>query len=138
MISFEFLEHNGNQYDLAQPVYDWLNRCSEFLNITDGLITFIFCDDNTILDINQRYLSHDYYTDVISFDLRNNPTDACLADVFISLDRVLDNSNLLKTDYQTELRRIMIHGILHLCGFNDKKIEEKAQMTQMEDKLLSI
>jgi rRNA maturation RNase YbeY len=138
MITFAFFEYNDNQFDLPHPVYDWLNKCSEFLNLNDGDITFIFCDDDSLLKINQRYLSHDYYTDVITFDLRNGPSDPYSADIFVSLERVRENSDFLKTDHLNELRRIMIHGILHLCGYNDKRLEDKARMTKMEDKLLSL
>jgi probable rRNA maturation factor len=98
-------------------------------------INIIFCNDNYIIDINKKYLSHDYYTDIITFD--NSISNDISADIFISIDRVKDNANKIKIDFNTELHRVIIHGILHLCGFNDKLEEEKNKMRSLEDKYLS-
>ena len=98
-------------------------------------INIIFCNDNYLIGINKKYLSHDYYTDIITFD--NSISNDISADIFVSIDRVKDNANKIKIDFNTELHRVIIHGILHLCGFNDKLEEEKTEMRSLEDKYLS-
>jgi rRNA maturation RNase YbeY len=99
-----------------------------------GDITYIFCSDNEILRINNLYLNHDYYTDIITFDYSEN--DVVSGDLFISLDTVKSNSEELGTDYDEELYRVMIHGILHLCGLKDKNPEEEKQMREKENEAL--
>ncbi|MDR2683273.1 MAG: rRNA maturation RNase YbeY [Dysgonamonadaceae bacterium] len=100
-----------------------------------GAITYVFCSDEEILRINQQYLKHDYYTDIITFDYSAGHTVS--GDLFISLDTVKSNSEKYRTDYTQELRRVMIHGILHLCGFNDKSPAEAVQMREKEDEALT-
>ncbi|MDR1527848.1 MAG: rRNA maturation RNase YbeY [Dysgonamonadaceae bacterium] len=101
-----------------------------------GDITYVFCSDSEILRMNQLYLKHDYYTDIITFDYSEGDTIA--GDLFISLDTVKSNSEKYRTDYADELRRVMIHGILHLCGFDDKLPADARQMREKEDEALSV
>ncbi len=99
-------------------------------------IAFIFCSDEKILEINKQYLQHDYYTDIITFDYTED--DLISGDIFISLDTVKSNSEKFGTDYEEELHRVIIHGILHLCGFKDKTPEEEKSMREKENEALNI
>lgn len=101
-----------------------------------GDITYIFCSDNYLLQMNQQYLQHDDYTDVITFDYTEG--DRVSGDIFISYERILDNSSMLATKLEDELHRVMIHGIMHLCGYKDKKTEERANMTVKENQYLEL
>jgi probable rRNA maturation factor len=96
-----------------------------------GEIKYIFCDDEYLLKINQDYLQHDYYTDIITFDYVKGKTIS--AEIFVSLQRISDNASTLSRNYEEELRRVLAHGILHLCGYKDKTEEEEKQMRSKED-----
>lgn len=115
---------------------NWIKAVAATYNKKVGDITYIFCSDDKILDVNNQYLKHDYYTDIITFDY--SEADKISGDLFISLDTVKSNSEQFATDYNEELHRIIIHGILHLCGINDKSDEEQAQMTDCENKALQL
>lgn len=99
-------------------------------------INYIFCDDAYLLTLNQDYLGHDSYTDIITFDLRETADENISADIFVSIERVKDNASLLGEDWQRELHRVLIHGILHLLGHNDHTDAEKIMMRQKEDECL--
>lgn len=100
-------------------------------------INFIFCSDNFLLEINRKYLDHDYYTDIITFD--NSEEEGLIeADIFISKDRVEENAETLQINFFYELFRIMIHGVLHLVGYGDKSSDDKKIMTSKEDAYLSL
>ncbi len=101
-----------------------------------GEIAYVFCDDAKILDVNRQYLRHDYYTDIITFDYTEGDTIA--GDIFISLDTVRSNAELVGTAYADEFHRVIIHGILHLCGINDKGPGERAVMEAAENQALAI
>ena len=101
-----------------------------------GDIAYIFCDDEKILEVNRQYLHHDYYTDIITFDYTEN--DVISGDIFISLDTVRSNSEEQHTTYDEELHRVIIHGILHLCGINDKGPGEREIMEAAENKALAM
>ncbi|MFV0420448.1 MAG: rRNA maturation RNase YbeY [Dysgonomonas sp.] len=101
-----------------------------------GTIGYIFCSDEKILEVNKQYLQHDYYTDIITFEY--NEDDVVFGDIYISLDTVKSNSVQFGTDYDEELKRVIIHGILHLCGVNDKTPEEQEYMTKCENKALEM
>ena len=101
-----------------------------------GAIVYIFCDDEKILELNRQYLQSDYYTDIITFDYTEEKVLA--GDIYISLDTVKSNSEKFHTDFLEELHRVIIHGILHLCGIKDKTEDERMKMTQEEDKALEI
>lgn len=96
-----------------------------------GDINFIFCSDAYLLQVNKQYLNHDYYTDIITFDYVDNGIIS--GDIFVSVDRVEDNASQFGVLFDHEMRRILIHGILHLLGYPDKGIEEKKIMTSKED-----
>jgi len=104
-------------------------------NIGLESLNYIFTSDIQLLKINKQYLGHDYLTDVISFDLSD--FDKITGEIYISIDRVRDNANQLKTSFTKELHRIMFHGALHLCGFNDKSKTGIKEMRKAEDLLLS-
>ena len=100
-----------------------------------GAISVIFCSDEYLLDINTRYLQHNYYTDIVTFPYSDHPLSA---DLYISTDRVYDNAIERKLGFLVELHRVIIHGILHLCGHQDKSDEEKSKMRSLEDHYLNI
>jgi probable rRNA maturation factor len=118
-------------------IKDWLNRI--ILNHGYELenLTYIFCSDEYLHQINLDYLDHDTYTDIITF---NNADEAGIieSDIFISIDRVKENAAALNTPFPDELHRVMIHGVLHLVGFDDKTAELKQKMQQEEDLSLSL
>jgi len=96
-----------------------------------GEINYIFCDDDYLLKVNQDYLQHDYYTDIITFDYVKGKTIS--GEIFVSLQRISDNASTLSKKYEEELRRVLAHGILHLCGYKDKTEEEEQLMRNKED-----
>ena len=100
-----------------------------------GKIQYIFCDDEYLLHVNREYLQHDFYTDIITFDYVKGKKIS--GDIFVSLPRIKDNAVQLSTDENEELKRVLAHGILHLCGYKDKSEEEQAMMTEKENYYLS-
>jgi len=100
-----------------------------------GEINYIFCDDEYLLKINQDYLQHDYYTDIITFDYVKGKTIS--GEIFVSLQRISDNASTLSRDYEEELKRVLAHGILHLAGYKDKTEAEEKEMRRMEDLYLA-
>lgn len=115
---------------------DWIKRVAATYGKKVGEIAYIFCSDEKILEVNREYLQHDYYTDIITFDYCEG--DKISGDLFISLETVKSNSEEFKTDYDEELHRTIIHGILHLCGINDKGPGEREIMEQAENKALAM
>lgn len=105
-------------------------------SFTVGQLSFIFCSDEYLLNINREYLKHDYFTDVITFNYVVNKI--INGDIFISIDRVKENALANNQNFIIELKRVMIHGVLHLIGYNDKTAKEKVIMTQKEDYYLSL
>lgn len=99
-------------------------------------LAYIFCNDEKILEVNRQYLKHDYYTDIITFDYCEG--DALSGDLFISLDTVRTNAVLFRKTYDDELDRVIVHGVLHLCGINDKGPGEREIMEAAEDRALDI
>lgn len=94
-------------------------------------INYIFCTDKRVLDINRQFLHHNFYTDIITFDL--SETDFTQAEIYISIDRVKDNAKTLEVSLKSELHRVIFHGALHLCGYKDKTKKEKEEMRGKED-----
>ena len=101
-------------------------------------LTYIFCSDSYLLNINRQYLQHDFYTDIISFNLSDHPDSPIIGEIYISTDRVKDNASIHHTNFEQELHRVLIHGVLHLCGYADKAPEEKKRMTEKEDEALEL
>ncbi|OOB83486.1 rRNA maturation RNase YbeY [Flavobacterium columnare] len=99
-------------------------------------INYIFCDDEYLLQINKQYLDHDYYTDVISFDYTEE--GLITGDIFISIDRVKENASSLGVSFEEELKRVIIHGVLHYCGYKDKSSEEEETMRLKEDEKIKM
>ena len=99
-------------------------------------INIIFCNDKFLLTLNQQFLHHDYYTDIISFPLsgRGRPL---VAEIYISIDRVKDNAKNLESSFREELHRVIFHGILHFCGYQDKSQREIKRMREAEDRCLA-
>jgi len=114
----------------------WIKQIATNYDKIIGSVTYLFCTDNKILEVNKQYLQHDYFTDIITFDYSEG--NKISGDLVISLDTVFTNSDKFKTDYMDELYRVIIHGILHLCGINDKTSEEQTIMTDAENKALAL
>ena len=98
----------------------------------------IFCTDDYLLEINQTHLSHDYYTDIITFDLSPTNISPTIGELYISIDRVRENAKTHQVSFTNELHRVIIHGSLHLCGYKDKKKDDIAIMRKMEEKYLGL
>ena len=113
----------------------WIRQVAKSYGKVVGDVNYIFVDDETMLDINRRFIGHDYYTDHIGFDYSDG--NALSGDIYISLDTVRTNAELYGATFDQELRRIIIHGLLHLCGLHDKTDEERQQMQQAEDAALA-
>lgn len=123
--------------DIDQAAFShWIAAVAASHNRILGDITYIFCDDDRILEVNREFLQHDYYTDIITFDYSRGRL--IRGDLFISLDTVASNAELVGATYREELCRVIIHGILHLCGINDKGPGEREIMERHENEALSI
>jgi rRNA maturation RNase YbeY len=109
----------------------WLNEVAKQEGKKILELSYVFCSDDYLLQINQEYLNHDTLTDIVTFDNSEDPKKI-EGDIFISIDRVKENGEKLGTS-KTELERVMVHGLLHLLGYKDKKKEDKAAMTEKED-----
>jgi probable rRNA maturation factor len=107
----------------------------QHLDIKKVDITYVFCNDTYLLEKNLQFLNHDTLTDIITFDLSEKATEL-VSEIYISVDRIKENAEKFSIDYQTELHRVIFHGALHLCGFKDKKKEDKTLMTDMENDCL--
>ena len=121
----------------------WIKAVAATYGKRVGDIGYIFCNDDKILVVNRQYLQHDYYTDIITFDycddaLLTGKKDTIAGDLFISLDTVRSNAEQQGTTYEEELHRVIIHGILHLCGINDKGPGEREIMEAAENKALEL
>ena len=128
---------NAAMPDISEAeVSAWVRQVAKGYGKVVGDVNYIFVDDETMLDINRRFLGHDYYTDHIGFDYSEG--DALSGDIYISLDTVASNARLFGTAPADELRRIIIHGLLHLCGLRDKTEEERQHMQQAEDRALAL
>jgi len=129
-------------YDDIKPFKFKKMELKRFVNLLiskelkkSGQISIVFCSDEYLLDMNKKYLNHDYYTDIITFN--NVDGDLISGDLFVSIDRVKDNAKKFKTEWIHELYRVVFHGVLHLIGYNDKTQEEQVMMRQKEDFYLS-
>lgn len=114
----------------------WIAAVAASHNRIVGPLTYIFCDDPKIIEVNRQFLNHDYYTDIITFDYCRGRMIS--GDMFISLDTVRSNSIMVGATYERELLRVIIHGILHLCGINDKGPGEREIMESFENKALKL
>ena len=119
-----------------QKVSEWVHRVAATYQRHVGDISFIFVDDEEILHVNREFIGHDYYTDHIGFDYSQGATIS--GDIYIGVDTVRTNSEQIGCDYIEELHRVIIHGVLHLCGIDDKGPGERAIMEEAEDKALKL
>jgi len=127
-ISFTFLQKRKTKA--------WINKVISSYNRIAGNINIIFCSDSYLLSINKEYLNHDYFTDVITFDM--SVDDKISGDIFISLDKVKVNASEWSVSFESELFRVMIHGVLHLLGFDDNTEYRRKEMRKLEDNALSL
>jgi len=116
-------------------VSQWIKEIAAFYGKRVGDVAYIFCNDEKILEVNRQYLQHDYYTDIITFDYSEG--NKISGDIFISLDTVQSNAEELNQQFEDELNRILIHGVLHLCGQDDKTPQLRSEMTQKENDALA-
>jgi rRNA maturation RNase YbeY len=126
------------QFELKNPqaIQQWICNCLDLIQHQPKQITMAFMDDDSLLEINQNFLNHNYFTDVITFDYSIGKEVSC--DIAISIDRVLENASQQNNEFDEELRRVIIHGVLHCCGYNDKTAQEKTLMTQKENECLQM
>ena len=117
------------------PLSIWIENVVKKEGKTLGAVSYIFCSDDYLHKMNLEYLNHDTLTDIITFPYNNDPIEG---DIFISIDRVKDNAQDFKVSFETELHRVMIHGILHLCGYKDKTTEEAKLMRHKEDESIAL
>ena len=122
--------------DNEEKVSSWLGFCILKEGLKEGEINYIFCEDDYLIEINLKYLKHNTLTDVIGFDYTMGKLIS--GDIFISIDRVLENSKDFGVSFNDELHRVMIHGLLHFCGYKDKKTEDQTTMRSKEDYYLSL
>ena len=101
-------------------------------------LSFIFCSDSYLLKINKQFLNHDYYTDIISFDLSEPKSALISGEIYISVDRVKENAKDMRISFEEEMKRVLFHGTLHLCGYRDKKKADVQQMRAKEDEYLKL
>ncbi|MBR6310329.1 MAG: rRNA maturation RNase YbeY [Paludibacteraceae bacterium] len=130
MISFFSQEVSLPTFD-QRKITDWIKKTAAFYGKRAGDISYVFCSDDRILEVDRQFLQHDYYTDVITFDY--SEADIVSGDIFISVDTVRSNAEQFGQSYERELHRIIIHGILHLCGQEDKTPETRRVMTEKEE-----
>lgn len=117
-------------------VNEWIKQVARNHNRVVGPLTYIFCSDDRIIEVNRQFLNHDYFTDIITFDYSSHKRIS--GDMFISLDTVKSNAELFQRVYNEELMRVVIHGVLHLCGINDKGPGEREIMEAHENDALAI
>lgn len=125
-------------YNRRRKTADWIRRTAEAEGFTVGDLCIVFCSDDALLQINRQYLNHDYFTDIITFDYTDHAKKVISGDLMISIDTVRENARQFGVAFENELSRVIIHGVLHLIGYNDKGPGEEVQMHALEDKYLAI
>lgn len=131
-------QSEGIDFELADPglLSEWIKTVIEREGSNLHQACYIFCSDEYLHNLNKEYLNHDTYTDIITFPYTEPPLIE--GDIFISIDRVKENAGRYGVSFEQELQRVMIHGILHLCGYSDKSPEDKDRMRQKEDEALQL
>ena len=132
----EFSSQNDFVLEQSERVESWLKAASLKESYGIDSLGYVFCSDDFLLEINQQFLDHDTLTDIVTFDY----TEGTIlnGEIYISTDRVADNAKDFNVDFDTELRRVIIHGLLHMCGYGDKTEEEKLQMRSKEEDRKSV
>ena len=134
MISFNY----ENEFVLPdeEQIATWISQVILSENKKEGEINYIFCDDKYLLNLNEQYLDHDTLTDIISFDYSIG--NEIHGDIFISTERVLENASDFKVTFEEELQRVLVHGILHYCGYKDKSKDDEQLMRNKEDEKIKM
>ena len=127
-------------FELAEPATysEWIIRMANAEGNSVDELNYIFCSDEFLHKLNMEYLNHDTLTDIITFDLRDQESEPLSGDIFISIERVRENAREQGLEFNDELGRVMIHGLLHLCGYSDKSETEKLNMRKKEEACLSL
>ena len=134
MISFNYQTFYG--FRNKKKIKLWLLECIMHLQRTEGNLNYVFCNNKYILEMNKKYLNHDYTTDIITFDY--SVENHLHAEFYVSLEQIKENAKQYKTKFDNELHRVLVHGILHLAGYNDKTNKEQMEMRAKEDYYLSL
>ncbi|MDG1774992.1 MAG: rRNA maturation RNase YbeY [Flavobacteriaceae bacterium] len=134
MIDFNFIDVAPIEND--RPFMDWLSRVAESEGYSLSALSYIFCNDQYLLDLNQTYLSHDTLTDIITFDYVAGTVVS--GDIFISVDRLKENAAIFKVSFEEERLRVMAHGLLHLMGYKDKTAEDQEIMSNKENEKIKM
>ncbi len=134
MITFNY--ETDFTLDKSSEISEWILNTISLEKFSLGELNYIFCDDTYLLDINKKYLNHNTFTDIISFDYTLGKQ--INGDIYISIDRIKENSKLYNTSFNNELLRVMIHGVLHYLGYKDKTDADKKIMRSKEDYYLSL
>ena len=134
MISFNY----ENEFELSNEgqIATWISKVILSENKKEGEINYIFCDDGYLLNLNEQYLDHDTLTDIISFDY--SVGNEIHGDIFISTERVLENAADFNVSFQEELQRVLVHGVLHYCGYKDKSEDDERLMRNKEDEKIKM
>jgi len=122
--------------DNEEAISSWISNVIKSENKKEGEISYIFCDDEYLLQINQEHLQHDFYTDIISFDYTVG--NELSGDVFVSVERVKENATDYNVPFDVELKRVLVHGVLHYCGYKDKSEEDELLMRSKEDEKIAM
>lgn len=130
--------HYKTDFELEESVkyVDWIEKVLSSEAFVCGEIDYIFCSDEYLLELNQEYLNHDTLTDIITFDYAD--TNRISGDIFISVDRVMENSEAFEVAFENELKRVMAHGVLHLMGYKDKGTDDAKVMRQKEEEKIKM
>ena len=134
MISFNY--ENDFELNNEEQFSNWISSVIVSEDKKEGEINYIFCDDEYLLGLNEQYLNHDTLTDIISFDY--SVGKELHGDIFISTERVLENAAEFKVTFEEELKRVMVHGVLHYCGYKDKSEKDKREMRLKEDEKIKL
>ncbi len=134
MISFNY----ENEFELQKEdqIATWISAVILSENKKEGDINYIFCDDEYLLNLNEQYLDHDTLTDIISFDY--SVGNELHGDIFISTERVRENAQDFNVAFEEELKRVLVHGVLHYCGYKDKSVEDEQLMRSKEDEKIKL
>ena len=134
MIDFNFIDVPPLEND--RPLLDWLLRVAKSEGYSVSALSYVFCTDDYLLTLNQSYLSHDTFTDIITFDYVEGTRVS--GDIFISVDRLEDNATIFKVSFEEERLRVMAHGLLHLMGYKDKTTEDQLVMSNKENEKIKM
>jgi rRNA maturation RNase YbeY len=126
-------EIDGFKLKNPSRIAEWLREVGKEEQKEIAILNYIFCSDEYLLDINRKYLQHDYYTDIISFPLKEDPVEG---DIFISVDRVRENAKVFNSSFDMELMRVMVHGLLHFLGYDDHNEDDISRIRGKEDHYL--